>query len=389
MRVALILAGGMGTRLKPITKTLNKSLIPLNSRPLLLQIISQFQKNEVDQILVLSGYLSVQIENIIKSRYSLMERNVIVLPSAPQLSPAERLLDSHILWQDADEVIITYCDNLILDSDLNDHLNFSRQSRAIVCLRERGNTQITSKGNIRYSEMRSELNPYVELGYWVLKPKILLGELSCTTDLPKALKNITNQIDIHPTIVTEYKSISNMEKFNSLRSGLRKTLFLDRDGIINKNPKKGSYVTKKEEIDYLHSNLDCLSKLSIDCNVDYIVITNQAGIERQMITELQLDTIHQEMSVYLLDRGIPILAFYYCPHHWESGCICRKPKSGMILKALVDFELNVDDCAMLGDTDSDLAAGQAAGIKSFKLKEGADDEIRTSVFNNIRRTLNP
>lgn len=387
MRVAIVLVGGFGTRLLPITKTLNKSLTPLDSNPILVQIIEQFQNNDVNQILILGGYLSEQVERIIKSRFSSKSETIRVVPSVPNWSPAERILDSLILWKDADEVIITYCDNLMSDNDLSKHLNSTQESRVIVCPRKMGNTQITPEGGIRYSKQISELNAYVELGYWVLKPQMLFSELSITANLPQAFENLTHQKDIFPTIVTEYKSISNIKKYNSLRVGFRKTVFLDRDGIINKNPKNGTYVTSLEEIDYLHSNLDYLSRLSAESNVDYIVVTNQAGIERQMLSSSQLNEIHQEMSVCLLDKGIPILAFYYCPHHWESGCICRKPNPGMILQALVDFELNMGDCAMLGDTDSDLTAGRSAGIEAFKLEEGSDDEKKTSIFNNLKRVL--
>jgi D-glycero-D-manno-heptose 1,7-bisphosphate phosphatase len=85
--------------------------------------------------------------------------------------------------------------------------------------------------------------------------------------------------------------------------------------------------------------------------------------------------------------GVPILAFYVCPHHWDSQCKCRKPEPGLIKKAIYDFNLKSADCLLIGDRDSDIEAGNSAGVKSFLLSESLLAEDRQNTLERIESFL--
>ncbi|MFH0828111.1 MAG: HAD family hydrolase [Candidatus Omnitrophota bacterium] len=94
-----------------------------------------------------------------------------------------------------------------------------------------------------------------------------------------------------------------------------------------------------------------------------IIVTNQAGIARGMMTKPDLESIHQQMKEELVKEGGAIDALYYCPHGWDEGCECRKPKPGMLFQAQRDFHLDLSRTIFVGDDIRDKEAGDAAGCK--------------------------
>ena len=139
-----------------------------------------------------------------------------------------------------------------------------------------------------------------------------------------------------------------------------KALFLDRDGVINID--KG-HVHKIEDFEFI----DSIFKLCEDYqNRGYliIIITNQAGIAKNMYSELKFKELTKWMINEFKKRDILISKVYHCPHHPDySDCNCRKPKPGMILKAKKEFNINLEESVLYGDKDSDIEAGKRAGIR--------------------------
>lgn len=99
-----------------------------------------------------------------------------------------------------------------------------------------------------------------------------------------------------------------------------------------------------------------------------IVVTNQSAIARGLMTEQDLSMIHQAFARSLQGAGAHVDAFYFCPHHPQAGCDCRKPKPGMIHQAVKDFGLDISRCFLIGDKQSDLEAAQAGGVKGVLVK---------------------
>ena len=145
-----------------------------------------------------------------------------------------------------------------------------------------------------------------------------------------------------------------------------KAIFLDRDGVINVN--RHDYVKSWDEFEFLTGAKEAIKRINGSSWL-VIIITNQSPIGRGMLTHETLDQIHFSMLEELSDSGCYIDAIYYCPHHPNDGCDCRKPKPGSILKAAFDFDIDISASWMVGDSESDLQAGTAAGCKVIRVTE--------------------
>jgi histidinol-phosphate phosphatase family protein len=144
----------------------------------------------------------------------------------------------------------------------------------------------------------------------------------------------------------------------------QKAIFLDRDGVINVN--RNDYVKSWSEFKFLPGAKQAL-KLINNSEFMLILVTNQSPIGRGIFTTETLDGIHLRMLHELGKAGARIDAIYYCPHKPDDGCQCRKPKPGLILKAASDFGIDLQNSWMIGDSDSDIKAGKAAGCKTAKV----------------------
>ena len=146
---------------------------------------------------------------------------------------------------------------------------------------------------------------------------------------------------------------------------MNKALFIDRDGVINVDK---VHVFRKEDFEFLEGIFD-LCREYINNGYLIIVITNQAGIAKGLYTEVDFIELTRWMSGQFHDRGIIISKVYYCPHHPDitGQCECRKPAPGMILQAVKEFNLDISECILIGDKESDLQAGRNAGIPESNL----------------------
>lgn len=159
--------------------------------------------------------------------------------------------------------------------------------------------------------------------------------------------------------------------------GITKAIFLDRDGVINEYV--GEVTKEKDFIIYAFA-AEAIQKIN-DAGYLAIVITNQPGVAKGFMTEQTLQRIHQKMeSEIVLGEG-KIDAVYYCPHHPEKGfegeilalkidCVCRKPKIGMITKAVKDFNIDLEKSFFIGDSITDAKTAENAGIKFIGVKTG-------------------
>jgi D-glycero-D-manno-heptose 1,7-bisphosphate phosphatase len=145
----------------------------------------------------------------------------------------------------------------------------------------------------------------------------------------------------------------------------RRALFIDRDGVINVDR---GYVCRQDQFEFIEGIAEvirCANKL------DYlvIVVTNQAGIGRGYYTEQEFLDLTEWMCGVLRDRGAPISKVYFCPFHPEHGVgiykvdsIYRKPGPGMILQAAAEFDIDLPRSILVGDKETDVQAGVAAGV---------------------------
>jgi D-glycero-D-manno-heptose 1,7-bisphosphate phosphatase len=148
-------------------------------------------------------------------------------------------------------------------------------------------------------------------------------------------------------------------------SGMNKALFIDRDGVINID--KG-HVYLARDFEFTKDIFEICNRYAMDGYL-LIVITNQAGIAKGIYSEDDFLKLTEWMISRFLDNGIEIAKVYYCPHHpdFTGPCNCRKPEPGMILQAVKEFNLDIRQCVLIGDMESDLQAGRNAGIPESNL----------------------
>jgi len=146
---------------------------------------------------------------------------------------------------------------------------------------------------------------------------------------------------------------------------MNKALFIDRDGVINVD--KG-HVFMKENFEFTEGIFG-LIKSYFNSGFQIIVITNQAGIAKGIYTENDFLKLIEWMITQFENNGITVTKVYYCPHHPDitGPCQCRKPKPGMILNAVKEFDLDIKECVLIGDMETDLASGRSAGIPESNL----------------------
>jgi D-glycero-D-manno-heptose 1,7-bisphosphate phosphatase len=146
-----------------------------------------------------------------------------------------------------------------------------------------------------------------------------------------------------------------------------KAVFLDRDGVINHDP--GDYTTSLDEFEILPGTIETLKKW-FDAGYGLIVITNQGGIDRDLYSEDTVIAMHQYLQGMCNLHGFAIDAFYYCVHYplVTGKCLCRKPGSLMVEKALHKFALKPENCVMIGDRERDVEAANGAGVKGVLIE---------------------
>jgi D-glycero-D-manno-heptose 1,7-bisphosphate phosphatase len=139
-----------------------------------------------------------------------------------------------------------------------------------------------------------------------------------------------------------------------------KTVFLDRDGVINKEV---GYLHKIQDFEFIDGVFEaCLYFQSL--NYQIIVVTNQSGIGRGYYDEDDFHIINNWMLGQFKNKGIEILDVFFCPHDPESNCDCRKPKPGMLNQANEKHNIDMEKSWMIGDKEADVAAANSAGIKN-------------------------
>lgn len=141
------------------------------------------------------------------------------------------------------------------------------------------------------------------------------------------------------------------------------TLFLDRDGVINRRL-VDAYVRSWQEFAFEEGVVAAIKKFS-EIFGRIFVVTNQQGIAKELMTERDLQVVHQQMIAEIERVGGRIDGIYFCPHWSGDNCTCRKPRTGMALQAKADFpEIDFSKAIMVGDSPSDIEMGHRLGMKT-------------------------
>lgn len=150
-----------------------------------------------------------------------------------------------------------------------------------------------------------------------------------------------------------------------------RAILLDRDGVIN--VRRIGHVTRWEEFRFLPGVKAALAQLAA-LGLPVFVVTNQAIVNRGIVSREAIEAMHARMCAEIAAAGGAIAGVAYCPHRPDERCGCRKPAPGMPLELAARHRLDLSRCLMVGDSCSDLIAGQAAGCRTALVLTGQGRE---------------
>ena len=160
---------------------------------------------------------------------------------------------------------------------------------------------------------------------------------------------------------------------------INKAIFLDRDGVINL--KRDDYVKSISEFVFL-PNVHSFIKKLCDMGFLIIVVTNQSVVNRGLISNNKLNEIHEYMLRELNKQACKINKIYFCPHRPDENCNCRKPRTGLIMKAIEEFKVDISRSWLIGDSNSDIEAANSVGLKSIKVDKEFDLRKAVEIISN-------
>lgn len=377
---AVILAGGYGTRLKPFTDTNPKPMYPFEGKPFLEYLIEQVKGFGITDIVLLLGYLPDKITDYfgngercgVKITYSVTP---VEYETGARLKSAKK---EGVL---AEEFLLMYCDNYCpIDYRRlcrEYYANHALIQTSVYCNLDgytKSNLKIGESGRILvYDKMRTEKDLQgVDIGYALVNRTALAL-------MPEENENFEKLV--YPQLVASgqmfatvtqhrYYSIGSWERIELTKAFFspRKFIFLDRDGTLNVRPPKACYIESPEAFVWLSGAREAIRLLK-DSGYQIILISNQPGIARGRLTEETLASIHEKMQRELAETGGQIDHIYYCPHDWDEGCECRKPRPGMFYRAQRELSFDLTKCWMLGDDERDMHAGGDAGCRCMYITE--------------------
>jgi D,D-heptose 1,7-bisphosphate phosphatase len=169
---------------------------------------------------------------------------------------------------------------------------------------------------------------------------------------------------------------------------MNKAIFLDRDGTLNPDP---GYIDHPDKFELFPDTVEALKKM-VDAGFILVLVTNQSGIARGLITPEMLSAIHDKLEKLLAEGNVKLSGIYFCPHHPDftykgvSVCKCRKPATGMIEMAKSDLDIDLEHSFLIGDRESDLRMALNAGVTPVfigkELPQGFDKVISFISLND-------
>ena len=245
---AVILAGGKGERMMPITEFQPKALVPVLGIPMIKLQIDQLERLGIDKIFILTGHFGEDIQSYIDSQTYQIE--IVCIQSESSLEPGERL--ARCLSKLPKEFLLLYCDNFIPDDKvILSQINSDSELSMVLQHRDSGNIQLRDDLTCIYIQGNRDSNShYVELGYISIKSENFTRILTQTLNLNLSFKLFSEQHSMTYTVLnSNYQSISDFQRY--IRQGLQgKVMVLDRDGILNKKMAPRKYLNSFNELVY-------------------------------------------------------------------------------------------------------------------------------------------
>ncbi len=419
----VIMAGGKGTRISSLFPDIPKPLVPIDGVPVLEREIKSLAEQGFKDIILTVSYMADKIQAYFGAG-SKLGVNIRYYVEEQPLGNAGALFKLRESGQLSDDFLLLNADAMF-EVDFNRFVKAHKEKNALVTLFTHPNSHPYDSGLIiadsegwvtdwlTKESVRPEFyHNCVNAGLHCINSSVLdkAVEAGINTDyIGKEIEGKIYKIDLDRQILRplcktgkmavynspEYvKDMGTPERFHAVEddykngiisaknlSNPQKAIFLDRDGTINKYV---GFLRNIEDFELLSGVSEAIKQIN---NSGYlaIVITNQPVIARGEVTYDELEQIHMKMETLLGKEAAYLDALYFCPHHPDSGfkgeipelkinCDCRKPKPGLIFQAAKDYNIDLDNCWMIGDGKNDVLAGKAAGCHTALITgEEADD----------------
>lgn len=406
----VIMAGGKGTRISSIASDIPKPMIQIEDKPVLEHEIECLREQGFTDIILTVGHLGDIIMDYFGDGTGISPSTG--KPFGVQIDyfiEKEPLGNAGALFQMRDKLTEDFLllnADAMFDVDFNRFVAFHREKGGLVTLFTHPNSHPYDSGLIIADEYgavkewlsKEDVRPVyyrnrVNAGLHVINPVVLQTDVtSLKVDLDRQLlKPLAGSGKMFCYDSPEYvKDMGTPERYYSVsedfRAGIvkgknlkekQKAVFLDRDGTINKYV---GFLRCIDSFELMDGVVDAIKKIN-KAGYLAVVVTNQPVIARGEVSFEELTEIHNKMETLLGYEGAYLDAIYYCPHHPHKGfdgertelkfeCDCRKPKPGMLLRAEKDFNVDLSQSWMVGDTENDIKAGLAAGCKTALIGEG-------------------
>jgi histidinol-phosphate phosphatase family protein len=376
---AVILAGGRGTRLRPITDTIPKAMVEFHGKPFLGYVVEMLREQGFSSMLMLLGYLpDVIVDHFgdggdygVHVEYDVTEADDL---TAYRVQHAAERIDETFL--------LIYCDNywpMRFDDMWRRFKASGAPAQITVYANEDGYSRdsviVGDDGFVRVFD-RTRTTPGlkgIEISYAILDKATVLPLLGDGQELVEqaVYPKLAERRELHAYWSEHrYYSVGGHERLSLTEAFLarRPAVILDRDGVLNERPPKAEYVRRPEDVRWLPGAREAL-RLFADAGWRVIVVSNQAGVGRGIMTTGEVDVVNEHMRREAAEAGGRIDAVYYCPHGWDEGCACRKPRPGLLFRAQRDFHLDLTRTTFVGDDERDREAALAAGCHPALLSD--------------------
>ena len=372
---AVVLAGGLGTRLGRLTEQEPKPLLDVAGRPFLDWFLANLERYQLDSILVLAGHRGAQIDDFVRNRRCGVPTSVSI-EREPQGTGGALL---QVQDQLAPEFLMLNGDSLFDFNYLDLTVRDTRHSLAALGLRHVpdasrfGAVRLDGNAVIAFGEKQSSGPGLVNGGVYFLRRELL----ACVPERASLERDVLPNMPRCSVAGFVYDGffldIGTPEAYAVAQREVplhfrRPAAFLDRDGTLNED---SGYTHRPEDLRWLPEARETIKVLN-DLGYLVIVVTNQSGVARGLYREEDVLALHCWMNKDLRSVGAHVDAFYYCPHHPSKGvgeyrreCYCRKPKPGLILSAAQEWSIDMGRSLAVGDKESDREAYRSAGVATI------------------------